>query len=319
MKEVRMRVSRAMWTAGLVWLAVAAPGRAQAPAAKVAAVVNGESIPMSEVQAILDERPPPVAMTEDQRREMRRAALNMLIDDALMRQYLRKAISAPTQAEVNQELNELVDVLKKQTPSKTLEQFLREGKQTMAQLQADMVSKLQWKAYLHQRLPDAAVKTYFDQNRIFFDKVMVRASHIFVKVAAKATPQEKQAAMNRILAIRQEVMTGKVDFAAAAKKYSECPVSKAKGGDLGMFPYKFAVVEPFARAAFSMKIGDVSDVVATEYGLHLIKVTGRTQPEPANFETIKEGVREVYAQDLDLYQQILTQQRKASTVEVMMN
>ena len=43
-----------------------------------------------------------------------------------------------------------------------------------------------------------------------------------------------------------------------------------------------------------------------------------TQPEPANFETIKEGVREVYAQDLDLYQQILTQQRKTSTIEVMM-
>jgi parvulin-like peptidyl-prolyl isomerase len=315
-----MSTSRVIWrgiTATLLWIALAVPAWAQAPANKAAAVVNGEAIPMTEVQAILDERPPPVPLTPTQMEEMRKAALNMLIDDALMRQYLRKVIAAPSQAEVTQELNELVDVLKKQNPPKTLEQFLREGKQTMEQLRADMISKLQWKAYLHKRLPDAAVKAYFDQNRIFFDKVMVRASHILVKVKANATPQEKQAAMNRIQAIRQEVMTGKVDFAEAAKKYSDCP-SRTKGGDIGMFPYKFAVVEPFARVAFSMKIGDVSDVVSTDFGLHVIKVTGRTQPEPANFETIKEGVREVYAQDLDLYQQILSQQRKTSTVEVLM-
>jgi parvulin-like peptidyl-prolyl isomerase len=319
MKEERMSVSKAIWrgAAALLLTAMAATLWAQGVPNRAAAVVNGEAIPMAEVQAILDERPPPVPLTEEQRKEMRKAALNMLIDDALMRQYLRKYIPAPTQPEVNQELNELVEVLKKQTPPKTLEQFLREGKQTMEQLRADMVSKLQWKAYLYKRLPDANVKAYFDQNRIFFDKVMVRASHILVKVKANATPQEKQAAMNRMQAIRQEIMTGKVDFAEAAKKYSDCP-SKTKGGDIGLFPYKFAVVEPFARAAFSTKVGDITDVVSTDFGLHIIKVTDRTRPEPANFETIKEGVREVYAQDLDIYQQILAQQRKTSTVEVMM-
>jgi parvulin-like peptidyl-prolyl isomerase len=294
---------------------VAAPLLAQGPANRAAAVVNGEAIPMSEVQAILDERPPPVALPKQQQEEMRRAALNMLIDDALMRQFLRKTMAAPTQAEFNHEMNELLDVLKKQ--NKTLEQFLREGKQTQEQLRVDIVSKLQWKAYLQKRLPDASIKSYFDQNRIFFDKVMVRASHILVKVKPNATPQEKQAALNRIQTIRNEIMTGKVDFAEAAKKYSDCP-SKSKGGDIGMFPYKFAVVEPFAKAAFAMKINDVSGVITTDFGLHVIKVTGRTQPEPANFEAIKDGVREVYAQDLDLYQQILGQQRKTSTVEVMM-
>jgi len=288
---------------------------AQAPAGKSAAVVNGEAIPMAEVEAILSERPTVVPLTADQQREMRKAALNMLIDDALMRQYLRKVMPAPTQAEINQEMSELIDVLKKQ--NKTLQQFLVEGKQTQEQLRADMISKLQWKAYLHKRLPDATVKAYFEQNRIFFDKVMVRASHILVKVPANATPQAKQAAMNRIQAIRQEIMAGKVDFAEAAKKYSDCP-SKTKGGDIGLFPYKFAVVEPFARVAFSNKVGDVTDVVSTDFGLHIIKVTDRTRPEPANFETIKEGVRDVYAQDLDIYQQILAQQRKTSTVEIMM-
>jgi len=314
-----MSVAKIMGRGMAAALLVTAAGTtlwAQAPAGKSAAVVNGEAIPMAEVEAILSERPTVVPLTADQQREMRKAALNMLIDDALMRQYLRKVMPAPTQAEINQEMSELIDVLKKQ--NKTLQQFLVEGKQTQEQLRADMISKLQWKAYLHKRLPDATVKAYFEQNRIFFDKVMVRASHILVKVPANATPQAKQAAMNRIQAIRQEIMAGKVDFAEAAKKYSDCP-SKTKGGDIGLFPYKFAVVEPFARAAFSNKVGDVTDVVSTDFGLHIIKVTDRTRPEPANFETIKEGVRDVYAQDLDLYQQILAQQRKTSTVEVMMN
>jgi parvulin-like peptidyl-prolyl isomerase len=316
-----MSISRIIWhrlvqLATAAVLAVSAAALyAQAPAAKTAAVVNGENIPMTEVQAILEERPPPVPLTAEQEKERRKAALNMLVDDALMRQYLRKVIPAPSPAEVNKEMTELLDVLKKQ--NKTLEQFLKEAKQTPEQLRADIVSRLQWKAYLAQRLPDTAVKAYFDQNRLFFDKVMVRASHILVKVAPTASPQERQAAMSKAQAIRQEVVTGKIDFAEAAKKYSDCP-SKTKGGDIGPFPYKFAVVEPFSRAAFSLKVGEVSDVVTTDFGMHVIKVTDRTKGEPANFEAIKEGVREVYAQDLDLYQQVLTEQRKTARIEIMM-
>jgi parvulin-like peptidyl-prolyl isomerase len=316
-KEERMSISRTIGRglAGALLLAITGVLWAQGTANRAAAVVNGEAIPMVEVEAILSERPSPIPLTAEQQREMRKAALNMLIDDALMRQYLRKAMPAPSQAEVNKEMAELVDVLQKQ--KKTLDQFLKEGKQTQEQLRADMVSKLQWKAYLQKRLPDASVKAYFDQNKIFFDKVMVRASHILVKLKANATPQERQAAAAKMQAIRQEILTGKIDFAEAAKKYSDCP-SKTKGGDIGPFPYKFAVVEPFARAAFSTKVGDVTDVVATDFGLHLIKVTDRTKGEPASFDTIKEGVREVYAQDLDIYQQILAQQRKTSTIELMM-
>jgi parvulin-like peptidyl-prolyl isomerase len=316
-----MSAAKAIWCGvltGLLVLVGSASLNAQVPGkGAAAAVVNGEVIPMAEVQAILDERPPATALTIPQQKDRRDAALNMLIDDALIRQYLRKTMPAPTQAEINHDLNDLVDLLKKQNPPKTLEQFLREGKQTQQQLQADIFAKLQWKAYVHRRLPDTAVKAYFDQNRTFFDKVRVRASHILVMVPSKSTPQEQQAAVNKIQAIRQEIVSGKIDFAEAAKKYSDCP-SKKMGGDLGMFRCKFDMVEPFARAAFAIKVGDVSEVVRTDFGLHIIKVTDRTRPEPANFDAIKEDVREVYATDLDLYRQILAQQRKTSTVEILM-
>ena len=64
-----------------------------------------------------------------------------------------------------------------------------------------------------------------------------------------ATVADLRRVESELETIRQEIVAGKLDFGEAAKKYSDCP-SKDKGGDIGPFPYKFVVVEPFARAAW---------------------------------------------------------------------
>jgi parvulin-like peptidyl-prolyl isomerase len=307
---------RAMWrtlASGLVVAVCVARAAGQAPSAKPAAVVNGEAIPMTDLKAVIDQRPSPVPLTKEQETGVHKMALDMLIEDVLMRQFLRKNMPPANQAEMNQKIGELQEVLKKQ--NKTVQQFLKEGGQTEEQLRTDISAQLQWKAYLKSKLPDAAVKKYYDDNKVFFDKVMVKASHILVRVKADAPQAEQQSAMAKIQAIRQEIMSNKLDFAAAATKYSDCP-SKSKGGDIGLFPYKFAVVEPFAKTAFAMNIGDVSDVIKTDFGLHLIKVTDRTKGESSNFEAIKEFVRDVYAQDLNLYQNVIEEQKKIARIEV---
>jgi parvulin-like peptidyl-prolyl isomerase len=81
-----------------------------------------------------------------------------------------------------------------------------------------------------------------------------------------------------------------------------------------LFPYKFAVLEPFAKAAFSMKVGDVSEVVATDFGYHIIKVTDRTQGQASNFEAIKNEVKEIFGQEM--YQMIINQQRRDAKIEM---
>jgi parvulin-like peptidyl-prolyl isomerase len=289
---------------------------AQGPGGKVAAKVNGEDIPMSDLQTLLKSRPPsPVVLTDAQKHEMEKAALEMIIEDVLMRQFLKKNVPPANAADITKEFTELKDALSKQKPAKTIQEFLKEGGQTEEQLKADIGARLQWKAYLVQKLPDTTLKPYYDKNKLFFDKVMVKASHILVKVKTDATTTEKQAAQARIQAIRQEIVAGKIKFEDAAQKYSDCP-SKTKGGDIGFFPYRFAVVQPFADKAFSMKEGDVSDIISTDFGLHIIKVTGRTKEEPSDFQKIKDAVREIYAQDLDLYQSVLNEQRKAAKIEV---
>lgn len=313
-----MFVPQALWkkwmgVAILGFCAIEAMGQGTATREKPAAHVNGEPIAMADVRALLEARPSPVPLTAAQQRELRQSAVDMLIDDLLMRQFLRKNTLPAQPAEMQKEIDELKDALKKKTM--TLEQFLRESKQTEEQFRQDVNARVQWKHYLGSRFPEPEVKSYYEANKVLFDKVFVRASHILVKVGPTAPEAEKKNARAKLETIRQEILAGKLDFGEAAKKYSDCP-SKDKGGDIGPFPYKFVVVEPFAKAAFAMKKGDVSDIVVTDFGLHIIKVTDRTQGESTTFESVKDAVREVIAQEMDLYQHILADQRKAAKIEV---
>lgn len=288
---------------------------ANAQATGSAAVVNGEAIPMSDVQLLLSQRPSPVELTAEQKKQLQQSALNVVIDDVLMRQFLKVNAPPPAPAEVQKEVDDLGKVLQQQ--KMTFQEFLKQNAQTEAQLRADIAAKVQWKKYLQRQFSDAQMKQYYDANKIFFDKVFVRASHILLRVSSNATPQERNDARQQLLTIRQEILTGKVSFADAAKKHSTCP-TKDKGGDIGHFPYKFVVVEPFAKAAFAMKVGEVSDIVTTDFGLHIIQLTERLPGEPSSFEAIKETVREVYAQETSLFQQILAQQRKTAKIQVFL-
>ena len=88
----------------------------------------------------------------------------------------------------------------------------------------------------------------------------VRASHILVKTEEEAKK------------LLDEIKNGE-SFAEAAQKYSLCP-SGREGGDLGYFG-RGMMVKPFEDAAFNMEVGDVSDPVQTQFGWHLIQLTGK--------------------------------------------
>ena len=103
----------------------------------------------------------------------------------------------------------------------------------------------------------------------------VRASHILVSVAADASPKDTLLAWNRIQALRDRVVSG-ADFAQVArgKGGSEDPSVASNGGDLGWFT-AFQMVYPFESAAFNTPEGEVSEVIRTRFGYHILKVTGK--------------------------------------------
>lgn len=100
-----------------------------------------------------------------------------------------------------------------------------------------------------------------------------RASHILIKVDAKAPEADVKAARARIESIQAQLKKAPGSFAALAKQESQDPGSAANGGDLGWFP-RGAMVKVFEDTAFGMKEGAISDIVRSDFGFHLIQLTG---------------------------------------------
>jgi parvulin-like peptidyl-prolyl isomerase len=283
------------------------------PAHKPAALVNGEPITIEEVEAVLMHGPPtPNPPTEVQRRQMQLEALSMLIDDRLVEQFLHKNGPPVPPAEMNKKMAELESGLKAQ--GRTMADFLKENGLTAAQLHADTVKMLQWAAFVRQRITEAELRRYYAENKDYFDQIKVRASHIVFRVPASATPAEVENSRTKLETLRQEIVAGKLDFAETARKYSQCPSSQ-DGGNIGYFFRKYTVQEPIARAAFALKVGEISDVVQSDYGLHVIKVTDRkANGPPSDFEKIKEEVREACA--MEMMNSLVAQERKAAKIEI---
>ena len=139
----------------------------------------------------------------------------------------------------------------------------------------------------------------------------VRASHIVIRIPSKATQADMDKARATLDGLRKQLLADpKLDFDELALKQPD------KGGDLGWIPRKW-FDEQFSRAAFALPKGQVSEIVQTDFGLHLIKVTDRKPGTATEFAKIREAVREVCSEDLR--QDILAKQRKLPTMKIVVN
>src|SRR5262249_43972239 len=175
---------------------------APAPAPSRAATVNGEPISMVDLDAILKRVPLPVELSPDKKRQLQLDALGMLIDDKLLEQFMRQNGPKVDVNEVNAKMNELAEGLKKQ--NKSFADFYRDTNQNEAQLRQSIGKTLQWAAYARAHVSDEQLQKYYTDNKEFFDGVVVRASHIILRLSSTATPAEKQSAMNKLTDIRAQ-------------------------------------------------------------------------------------------------------------------
>jgi peptidyl-prolyl cis-trans isomerase C len=162
-------------------------------------------------------------------------------------------------------------------------------------------------------ISDEETKKYYAENPAMFKHPeQVRASHILITVDPKAEDSAKAASRAKLEAVQARLKQGE-DFAALAKEVSQCP-SASKGGDLGYFR-QGQMVEPFEKAAFALKPGEVSDIVETQFGYHLIKVADHKPETVVGYDEIKERIAEHLKQDrlkdeIDRYVDTLKQEAK---------
>lgn len=137
---------------------------------------------------------------------------------------------------------------------------------------------------------DDEVKAFYDQNQEKFQGDEQRqASHILISFGVNASDEDKLKAKEKALDIESQLKSNPKLFEELAIKFSQDPGSATKGGSLGSFG-RGAMVKPFEEAVFGMKVGDISDVVESEFGYHIIRLDGVTGTSPS-FESLKPKIK----------------------------
>jgi peptidyl-prolyl cis-trans isomerase D len=144
------------------------------------------------------------------------------------------------------------------------------------------------------------LKSYYEQNMARLSNLEERrVSHILITSDAAAPAAEREKARTKAQQLLAEIKRSPDKFADLARKNSQDPGSAAKGGDLDFFS-RGAMVKPFEEAAFALKKGDTSDVVETEFGFHILRLTDIKSPKQKTFEesraTLETDVRRQLAQ-----------------------
>lgn len=144
-------------------------------------------------------------------------------------------------------------------------------------------------------LPKVAVNKeelhkYYDEHLSEFGTAEERqAAHILISTSATAPQAEQDAAKAKAEQLLQEVQHAPAKFAELAKKNSQDPGSAANGGDLGFFG-RGMMVKPFEEAVYSLKVGEVSGVVKSDFGYHIIKLVAVKPSRVVPFDEVREGI-----------------------------
>jgi peptidyl-prolyl cis-trans isomerase C len=250
------------------------------------------------------------------RDEVYRGALDQLVTLSVLSQEAKARNLNASDAEVDSSVNQM----RAQAGEERFQQALAARNLTIEQLRSDTGVELRVNKLVQaeiSKIPgpsDAEVKEFFDKNPEKFEQV--RASHILVAVPQQADDATVQKARAKAENLLKQARSGK-DFADLARKNSD-DGSKTKGGDLDYFA-RGTMVPQFSEAAFAMKPGEISDIVQTQFGFHIIKVTDRRAPKPEMLAQVGGQIRDyLFQQKKDEHaRQFIDELKKKAKIEVL--
>ena len=311
-----------------------------APVERVAVTVNGHQITKSEADrrcdAVVKEQAQGRAVPPEQLAQLRARLgpqmLETLIDNRLLDEDVTKTQIKVTDTDLVGEMEKLLRAHLVRTGATRAEFEERLQDQLGIPLKEFLATRATdpnfRQAVLHARLLEKkhpkelivtkeAIKARYEENldRDYSKPAMVRASHILIGTDGAIAQEEKIAARKKAETALAEAKKPGADFVALAVQHSSCP-SRTKGGDLGFFPREGAMVEPFAAAAFALKAGEISDLVETRFGYHIIKVTDKKAAVVVPLEQASETIREqLKAEKIgDLKQRHVAELRKTAEI-----
>ena len=258
--------------------------------------VNGKDIIQGEVEKELQNilmqyqgRVPPQQMVQLQS-QFKKQAVESLINKQLLFEETDKQNIEASDEEIEAEVKKVSAQF--ETPEKFKERLEQMG-MSEEKLREDIKQNYRIEKLIKSKLPeitvtDEDISLFYKENPENFSvPEQIQASHILLSLEPDASDEVKKEKQSELQAVLEKIKKGD-DFAELARKHSDCP-SKEKGGELGSFP-RGAMVKAFEDVAFNLKKDEVSDVVETQFGFHIIKLTGRTEASTTPLEQVKDKI-----------------------------
>ena len=273
------------------------PVPAQLP--EVVARVNGEAISGKEledaIRAIAGRAGP---VPPDERDRVYRGVLDDMIGYRLMIQEAKARKVTVADAEIDAQVAQI----RSQFPNDAqFQQALAAQNTTLDAVRKDTRDEMSAAKLVDSEIagkiavkPEAVTDFYNKNQDKFQQGPRVRASHILIGIPQNADAATKQQAKTKAEALLKDLKAGK-DFAEAAKANSQDPGSAPNGGDLGYFE-QGQMVPPFEQAAFALKAGEMSDIVETQFGYHIIKVAEKQNSRVVPLDEAKGQIEEYLTQ-----------------------
>ncbi len=265
-----------------------------ATAKDVAAQVNARAITYQELNREFRARtrvPFESVQADPRAQRIRKQILDQIVNERLLEQEAeRQKLSVASDA-----VEARVQALQARFPSpEAFNQELSRRGLTTAQLRKNIKRGLLRQEVINKEIFEKIsvspeeLRAYFQKHRdTYVQEEKVHARHILIQVAPDASPEDDQKAKARATAVLAKARKGG-DFAQLAKQHSEGP-SGERGGDLGYFG-RGKMVKPFEDAAFRLKAGQVSDLVRTQFGYHIIKVEEKVAAKRLSYAEAKDQV-----------------------------
>lgn len=293
------------------------PGIVDSPADSIAVTVNGKAIMESEVERMfrdvlaqrLQGRSLPPEQIEIARVQMRPMVVGSMIGMRLLEGAATKEGVTASEEEVAAKVEEMLASMLA-SPGATLEQFEAmltqryglsvAGWKEMVSANPRMKQSIIAEKMLAKQfgdglaVTDADVEAHYEANKatLFTQGASVQARHILLGATRDEPNEVRDAAKKKAQEVLALVKQEGADFAALAKEHSSDRSSKDQGGDLGYFPETGVMVPEFSRVAYAMRVGDISDVVETPFGYHIINVTDRKEAGARPLEEVSEQIRQ---------------------------
>ena len=257
----------------------------------VLARVNGEPVRKAEFDRVLRNMELGSGPIPAERRdEVMRGVLDQLITYTVMTQEATAQNVTVSDAEVDSRIQQMKGTVNDAEFKKALQARNMSVEQLKSDARVQLTIEKMMEAHVAgtAAATDAEARQFYEGNPDKFKQGdTVRASHILLRVDGKAPEAARKQARARIEAILKQARSGD-DFAALARKHSQDGSAQA-GGDLGFFE-RGAMVPAFSDAAFSLKPGEISDVVTTEFGYHIVKVTEKKAASTVPYEQVSQQI-----------------------------